>query len=301
MMISSPRAQRTGAAFVRVARLFAPGHDGVCRCAAHADDGRVDLRSQPLAGEHGTAPEQFAPGFDAAPATRDLRGGEHLHPPRHADLRDLQRPAQVVQFLLRLVQPRGPEHAFLRGRNGHALSHQRHAQRQREAVRHDRPAHAAGLQEVRGHHRQRGLAAQHFFMLLGELRDADHLVHARRLASAVHFQVAEEHGRAAVVFEEHERVGREELRRIENVGAFFTGGDDEPGRLAPGGGGGLGHGAGGLTGGFTFHGHGSVNGARGARRRNLYPAGCTCATPPRRPSRQTVPGSPTRCPRPASR
>ncbi len=137
---------------------------------------------------------------------------------------------RCFELLRRLVQAVGEKQALRGRRDGHALARQLHAQRQRKTPRHHGPAHAAGLEKMRRHLRKRRLAAERLFVLPGELRKAEHLVHARGLASAVHLQVAEQDRRAAVLFEKQERVGREELRRVEDVGAFLAGGDDELGR-----------------------------------------------------------------------
>ena len=135
-------AQRSVAALVRVAGLFAAGDDGIRRRAADPQNGRVNF-----------GPENFGSERLSAPAQRTLGanfcGSQHFNPARHTGFGNRQRGAQEFQFGLGFALALGPEKSGLRDQLDARLLQVR-GQAQGERSRHRGASDFPSTEESRG-------------------------------------------------------------------------------------------------------------------------------------------------------
>ena len=98
---------------------------------------------------------------------------------------------------------------------------------ERKAARHAHAPQALAPQHARDHVGGRRAAAA-LLERRRELGPRQHAVDRRLLARPVHLEVAHHQDAGAAPLDEQERVGREETRRIEEVGVGLGGGVDQP-------------------------------------------------------------------------
>jgi len=210
-------AQRAVAALVRVAGLFAAGHDGVGREAASAQDGRVDLRAEDLGGQRSPAPAQ-----GVLPA--DLGGAQDIQAACHPDFGDGQGLAHEPQFRGGLEFAPRPEQTGLRHKPDAGLR-QASGQAEREGAGHRGAPHLALPEEGDGVFQEAGVPA--FLQAPGDPRIGHDPVHPRLLAPAIDLEVAEDDRGAPALLEEDEGVRHEKAGGVEHVGVLAARRDDE--------------------------------------------------------------------------
>ena len=208
------------AALVRVDGLVAGSADRVRGHEAVGHHPGVDHRAQVLGREAASVAHE--------PAAADAAGFERLDPRQEARLRGAQRRLDRA-YLARLLQLALRPEGLGTELEPDSLAAELLREPEREAARHAHPPQAQEPQHARDHV-GRGRAAAALLERRRDLGPRQHAIDGGLAARAVHLEVAHHEDARPALLDEEERVGREEARRIEDVGVGLGGGVDQPAR-----------------------------------------------------------------------